>query len=61
MKAFLDYFFGAGTEIEFTNFSLAHFLPILVAAGLIFVIYRFREPLGAIGMSRFSAMCWPLR
>ena len=45
MKAFLDYFFGAGTEIEFTNFTLAHFLPILVAAGVIFCIYRFRDPI----------------
>ena len=45
MKAFFDYFFGAGTEVEFTNFTLAHALPILVAAALIYGIYRFREPL----------------
>ena len=45
MKAFLEYFFGVGTEIEFSNFTLAHFLPILIAAGVIFCIYRFRDPI----------------
>lgn len=45
MKEFFKYFFGAGTEVEFTNFSLAHFIPILVAAGLIYVIYRCRDRL----------------
>ena len=45
MKDFFDYFFGAGTDVEFTNFTLAHALPILVAAALIYGIYRFREPL----------------
>lgn len=43
MKEFFHYFFGAGTEVEFTNFSFAHFAPILVAAGIIFLIWRFRE------------------
>ena len=47
MKAFLQYFFGAGTEIEFTNFSFAHFAPIILVALLIFCIYRFRKPLQA--------------
>ena len=45
MKEFFRYFFGAGEQIEFTNFTLAHFLPILIAAAVIFAIYRFREPL----------------
>jgi len=45
MREFFAYFFGKGTEIEFTNFSLAHFLPILIATGLIYVIYRFRKPI----------------
>ena len=45
MKNFFKYFFGAGTEIEFTNFSLAHFLPILLVAGLIYLIYRYRNRL----------------
>ena len=31
--------------MEFTNFSLAHFLPILVLIGVIFLIRYFREPL----------------
>ena len=43
MKDFLIYFFGQGTEIEFTNFSLAHFIPIALMAGLIWVIYHFRS------------------
>ena len=45
MKAFLHYFFGVGEQIEFSNFTLAHFLPILVMLAVILVIYRFREPL----------------
>lgn len=45
MKAFLSYFFGAGTEIEFSNFTLAHFLPVVAVAALILVIYRFRKPI----------------
>ena len=45
MKSFFSYFFGAGTEPEFTNFTFAHFAPILVAAALIFVIYRCRDRL----------------
>lgn len=43
MKEFLQYFFGQGTEVEFTNFSLAHLAPILIAVGLILTIYRFRD------------------
>ena len=43
MKAFLEYFFGVGAEPEFTNFTLAHFLPILLAAGLIVLIYFRRD------------------
>ena len=45
MKDFLKYFFGQGTEVEFTNFSLAHFLPILLMVGLILLIYRYRDPI----------------
>lgn len=45
MKEFLKYFFGKGTEVEFTNFSFAHFAPILVAIGVIFAIYFFRDKL----------------
>ena len=43
MKEFLKYFLGAGTEVEFTNFSLAHFLPILVMVGVILAIRQFRD------------------
>lgn len=45
MRDFIRYFFGQGTQPEFTLFSFAHFAPILVAAVLILVIYRFRKPL----------------
>ena len=45
LKEFIRYFFGAGTEVEFSNFTLAHFLPILTAVALILLIYRFRQPL----------------
>ncbi len=45
MNDFINYFFGIGTQIEFTNFSLAHFAPILVAAALIFSIYHSRDKL----------------
>ena len=43
MKEWIQYFFGAGTEAEFSNFTLAHFLPILVMIGVILLIWRFRE------------------
>ncbi len=43
MLDFLKYFFGKGETEEFTNFTLAHFLPILVAAAVIFLIYRYRK------------------
>ena len=45
MAEFFQYFFGAGTEVEFTNFSFAHFAPIILAVGLIFLIYRCRDRL----------------
>jgi len=43
MKEFCEYFFGKGAEVEFTNFSAAHFIPILVLIGVIFLIGRFRN------------------
>ena len=46
MKDFLIYFFGKGDTVEFTNFTLAHFLPILAAVGVILLIRRFRTQLG---------------
>lgn len=47
MKAFFEYFFGQGSEIEFRNFSLAHFVPILLMIGLILLTYRYRDRLRA--------------
>ena len=38
MKDFLIYFFGQGTEAEYANFTLAHFAPIVLAVGVIFLI-----------------------
>jgi len=46
MKEFIKYFLGAGTQTEFTNFTFAHFAPILTAMAVIFLIWRFRKPLG---------------
>ena len=43
MKGFFNYFFGQGTEVEFKNFSFAHIAPILLAGGLIFLIYYYRD------------------
>lgn len=43
MLDFLKYFLGEGQSVEFRNFTLAHFLPILVAVALIVIIYRRRE------------------
>ena len=45
MKEWLRYFFGQGDTVEFTNFTLAHLLPILFGAAVVFLLYRFREPL----------------
>ena len=50
MENFFKYFFGQADpngEYEFKNFSLAHFLPILVAAGVIYLIFRYRKQLFA--------------
>lgn len=45
MKDFFIYFFGKGDTPEFSNFTLAHFLPILLAVGVIFLIRQFRGQL----------------
>lgn len=47
MKEFLYYFFSAGDEIEFVNFSLAHFIPILIALATILLIYFKRDKIAA--------------
>ena len=43
MNEFFQYFLGQGTKEEFVNFTAAHFLPILLAAALVALIYRFRN------------------
>lgn len=43
MKEFFSYFFGKGETTEFTNFTLAHFLPIVLMILIILLIYRLRE------------------
>lgn len=43
MLDFLKYFLGKGDSVEFTNFTLAHFLPILVAVAMIYLTYRYRR------------------
>lgn len=45
MLKFFNYFFGKGDDVEFSNFTLAHFLPIIFAAAVIFLIYYFRKNL----------------
>lgn len=47
MKEFFQYFFGQGTEPEFQNFTLAHFLPIVLMIGLIVLIYFTRDKIRA--------------
>ncbi|MBR3894188.1 MAG: TIGR02206 family membrane protein [Clostridia bacterium] len=47
MKNFLHEFFGQSDEVEFVNFSLAHFLPILLMVGLILLISRYREQIAS--------------
>ena len=43
MEDFFAYFFGAGTEQEFAIFTFAHFAPIVLMLGVLFLIYRKRE------------------
>ena len=53
MLNFMRYFFGKGEEVEFSNFTLAHFLPILLTAVLIYVIYRCRDRIGEMKNERY--------
>lgn len=43
MKEFFGYFFGQGNEIEFTNFSLAHFVPLILLGVVVFLIIKFKD------------------
>ena len=49
MKEFFHYFFGQGETIEFENFTLAHFLPIILLGVVIFLIYKFRDKIRVYG------------
>ncbi len=48
MKNFFAYFFGEGTEPEFAIFTLAHLIPVLVAAGVIWLIYLKRDAIACL-------------
>ena len=45
MKEFFEYFFGQGSQPEFSNFGLSHFLPILIMIAIIVLIYVYKEKL----------------
>lgn len=47
MTEFFGYFFGVGDTPEFSLFTPAHILPILLLLAVIFLIYRYREQLRA--------------
>ena len=53
MVDFLKYFWSQGDTVEFTNFGLAHFLPILVAMAVIFLIHRFRANIRDMKRERY--------
>lgn len=36
MLKFLSYFFGKGESVEFANFTVVHFMPILIVVGMLF-------------------------
>ena len=52
MKSFFNYFFGKGDTVEFNNFTFAHFAPILASAGVIFLIFDFRERIAKAAYER---------
>lgn len=45
MKEFFAYFFGAGTEVEFSLFTPAHFAPIVLMIAVILLIRKYRDTL----------------
>ena len=55
MKDFFIYFFGAGTEVEFSLFTPAHFAPVLLALAVILLIRQ------AGSMRRICATCFASR
>ena len=45
MKDSIAYFFGEGTEVEFSLFTLAHFAPVILLLAAIFLIYKRKDAL----------------
>ena len=45
MREFFAYFFGAGQSGEYKDFTFAHLAPLLIAAGVIYLIFRYRNEL----------------
>ena len=45
MRDFYYYFFGAGENVEFTNFTFAHFLPIILMLVVMALIVVFKDKL----------------
>ncbi len=43
IKEFLKYFLGQGEKVEFTNFTLAHFAPIIVMIAVVLLIAKFAD------------------
>ena len=43
MKDFLIHFFGQGTEVEFSIFTLPHLIPILLMFAAIFLLHRYKD------------------
>lgn len=50
MKEFFNYFFGKGEANEFTNFSLAHFIPLILLGVVIFLIIKFKDKIENLNM-----------
>ena len=45
MKDFFRYFFGAGSQVEFSLFTPAHFIPVLLMLFVIWLIYKNKDSL----------------
>lgn len=58
MKNFFIYFFGQGEEVEFTNFSFFHFLPIALMIGIILLIYFFCDKIRSFKHEK--AICYTM-
>ena len=47
MKDFFSYFFGAGSQVEFSLFTPAHFAPVVLMLLVIWLIYKKKDSLRA--------------